>query len=158
MAYEFTDRVFLGTIPGLTRGIHPLNDPPGPGNNAGVRENKYQVDRAGEYEVWRGHRIECVGEFASDADSCTAVCYHSRVNPASTDYSPETDGADRWVARAAETPIKDRDAADAAGGNVVRFILAGAQWFTIRVIDGTPPTQWRVYAIPDREGGVLAIG
>lgn len=158
MAYEYTDRVFLGTIPGLTRGTHPLNDPPGPGNNAGVRQNLHQVDRAGLVEAWRFAKIEAVAEFAASGQECTAVGYSSRVNPATTDLSPETDGSDEWMTREGQI-CKSRDSADEAAGNVLRFTVAGTKWFTIRVVSGDVPTQWRVYGITERQGGAaLAIG
>ena len=158
MPYEFTDRVFLGTIPGLARGMHPMINPPAPGTNAGVRENRYPVDRAGEIEIWRFNRIRAVAEFAVAGQTCTAVCYHSRINPNATDLSPLVDGPDEWMARAAEVPINEVDWVDAGGGNIAHFIIAYVRWFTIRVIAGNLPTRWRVYGIPDREGGGLALG
>ena len=157
MPYEFTDRVFLGTIPGLTRGTHPLNDPPSPSTNAGVRQNYYPIDRAGELEVYRFSKLEVVGEFAADAGNCTVVCYQSRVNPAATDLSPITDTADTWETRLADF-ARDKDTANAAQGSIVRFTIACTQWFTLRVIAGTPPTTWRVYGIFERGASEQAIG
>lgn len=151
---EFTQRTFLGYIPGLIRGAFPLNNPPGPGNNAGVRENVFRFDRAGITIVQRFLKIEAIAEFALPGQSCMAVGYYSSGNPAPDKFGPLVEGAEVWTHRDPELIEESGDTA----ASLLTFTPNGAKWLTIRVTTGTPPTRWALFGRTSDQGGSLAIG
>ena len=156
MQTDFQTRIFLGYIDGLTSGANPINNPAGPGNNAGVRENFFSVHRGGSDLIARCAKVDCMAEFAAAGQSCYAVGYFSDGDEPADDpaVDPQTRGAARWAHRGPELVEND----GVAAASVLTMTPNGGRWLTVRVVSGTPPTRWALWGRLETEGGTLAIG
>ena len=126
-----TTRPHLGTIhnvEALQLGLHPLNNPPSTATNAGVLYNRHQINRAGTIEIYRAFEIEAVFAGLVAGEQHDVMFASSRQNPQTqTDDPVAESAADTWRTTGIATI--------SLGGNTLRFTVAGADLFTVRLLN-----------------------